>query len=112
VIALALILAASAGACADARVASVRVVEGMPFVQPLRVGVRVTRRPGPAGGFVIISGGRPVAELALAPSGISVRGAVASRDPRRVDVYAAPPGCPPPPQAERRFDPQTNLVSP
>lgn len=109
---IALALATSAATCADARVASVRAVEGMPFVQPLHAGIRVTRLPGPAGGFVILSGGRPVAEIVLAPSGISVRGAVASHDPRRVDVYASPPGCPPPPQAERRFDPQTNLVSP
>jgi hypothetical protein len=112
VIAVALAGLATVGGCAAERIASVRVVEGMPFVQPLRADVRVTRRRAPGGGFVILAGTRAVAEIALAPDGITLRGAVGGEVPRRVEVYAARAGCPSPPSAQRRFDPQTGAVTP
>jgi hypothetical protein len=112
VIAVALAGLTAVAGCAADRVASIRVVEGMPFVQPLRSGVRVERRRAPGGGFVILAGARQIGEIALAADGITVQGAVGSEDPRRVDVYAARPGCPVLSSSTRRFDPQTGRIAP
>jgi hypothetical protein len=112
VIALALAGLTAVAGCAADRVASIRVVEGMPFVQPLRTSIRVERRRAPGGGFVILDGARPIAEIALAADGITVQGAVGSEAPHRVDVYAARTGCPAAPASTRRFDPQTGRIVP
>jgi hypothetical protein len=112
VIAFALAVLTAAGSCTPERVASVRVVEGMPFVQPLRPDVRVTRRRRADGSvYLVTAASRTAAEIVFVPAGITVQGTVASRDAHRIDVYVAPPSCPPPPRANLRFDAQTGLVA-
>jgi hypothetical protein len=112
VIAVALAALTALGGCSVERIASIRVVAGMPFVQALRPDVRVTRRRMPGGSaYVVMAGTRRAAQIDFAPTGITVAGVVGSDDPHRVDVYAARGRCTPSTHAQKRFDPQTGLVS-
>jgi hypothetical protein len=102
--------------CPAERIASIKVVDGMPFVRPLRRDVRVVRRPdrGAAGGaiYVVSAGDRSYAQIAFEQQGIAVSGVVGSDDPHRVDVYAWRGACTNSARNVKTFDPQTGLLVP
>jgi hypothetical protein len=114
-IVLAAALTAIAG-CPAERIANIRVVDGMPFVQPLRRDVRVVRRPdrsAAAGAIYVVSAGhRSYAQMAFEQQGIVVSGVVGSDDPHRVDVYAWRGDCAHSGRNVKTFDPQTGLLVP
>jgi hypothetical protein len=112
---LAATLSAFAG-CPVERIASIRLVDGTPFVQPLRHDVRVVRRADRSaqGGavYVIEAGAGTYAQIAFEQQAVAVSGVVGSEDPHRVDVYAWRGRCPHDGRSVKTFDPQTGLLVP
>lgn len=102
--------------CPAERIASIKVVDGMPFVQPLRRDVQVVRRSdrsAPGGAvYVVAAGARSYAQIAFEQQGIVVGGVVGSEDPHRVDVYAWSGTCSHSARSVKTFDPQTGLLVP
>jgi hypothetical protein len=114
-IVLAAALRAFAG-CPAERIARIHLVDGMPFVQPLRRDVRVVRRAdraAPGGAIYLVqAGNHNYAQIAFEQQGIAVSGVVGSEDPHRVDVYAWRGSCPRDGRNVKTFDPQTGLLVP
>lgn len=111
-IVLAAALTAISG-CPVERIARIHLVDGMPFVEPLRRDVRVVRRREPDGVIYDVSADdRTSARIAFGHQGITVSGLVGSDDPHRVDVYASRGTCARSERLVKTFDPQTGLLVP